>query len=250
VNPGAAEIECDGIRPQCNGQDITADFVDNDHDGFFVNTTALTDAQLAACRANNLHFPDCNDNSASAHPGLNEADAPFRQILPNGGFGDGLDNDCNGLVDDVISGAVRFTLSGRIINLDGSSKRKLDVDSSDEESCTNVIIELQLTNTAKFNDASNVIIQGKIQLSGGKVAATLLGELGQYGVKVDPKSGVISWVQFKLPKFDPAGVLNVQTVRVPFCAHDAKAPHSVRLRVVRVDQLDFDIKPQELTLVQ
>jgi len=256
VHPGATEIPCDGIRQDCNGQDIAATFVDHDNDGFLVNTTVLSDADAAACRANNLHFPDCNDNSASAHPGLSELDAPFRQILPNGGFGDGLDNDCNGLIDDLIGGAVRFQLSGQILNLDRSRKRTVYAtdsilgDSSDE-SCTNIVVELQLTNTAVFNDATNVIIQGKITLShGAKVAATVLGQLGQYGFKVDAKTGAITWVQFKLAKFDPAGVLNVQKIHLPICAHDANAPLTVHLAVVRQDQIDFDITPPHLTLSQ
>jgi len=256
VHPGATEIVCDGIRQDCNGQDLAATFVDHDQDGFLVSTVTLSAADQAACRANNLHFPDCNDNSASAHPGLHELDAPFRQILPNGGFGDGLDNDCNGIVDDIIGGAVRFHLSGEIINLDRSRKRTIyAVDStlsdSDDESCTNIVVELRLTNVAVFNDATNVIIQGKITLShGAKVPVSVLGQLGQYGFKVDAKSGDITWVQFKLPKFDPAGVLNVQKVHLPVCAHDANAPLTVQLNVVREDQIDFDITPPHFKLSQ
>jgi len=256
VHPGATEIPCDFIRQDCNGADLASTFVDHDGDNFFINTTPLTDAEAAACHANNIHFPDCNDNSASAHPGLSELDPPFRQILPNGGFGDGLDNDCNGLVDDLIGGAVRFQLSGQILNLDRSRKRTVYAsdsvlgDSSDE-SCTNIVVELQLTNTAKFNDATNVIIQGKIVLShGAKVSATVLGQLGQYGFKVDAKTGAITWVQFKLAKFDPAGVQNVQKIHLPICAHDASAPLTVHLAVVRQDQVDFDITPPHLTLSQ
>jgi len=256
VHPDAVEIPCDGLRQDCKGQDLAFFFVDQDHDGFQVNTTELSPAEVAACLANNLHFPDCDDNSASAHPGLSELDAPFRQVLPDGGFGDGLDNDCNGIVDDLIRDAVQFTLSGQILNLDRSRKRTVYAtdsvlgDSSDE-SCTNIVVELQLTNTAKFNDATNVIIQGKIVLShGAKVAATVLGQLGQYGFKVDAKTGGITWVQFKLAKFDAAGVLNVQKVHLPICAHDASAPLTVHLAVVRQDQLNFDLKEAQLTLSQ
>jgi len=256
VHPGATEIVCDGVRQDCNGQDLAATFVDHDGDGFLVNTTALTPAQIAACLANNLHFPDCNDNSASAHPGLHELDAPFRKVLPDGGFGDGLDNDCNGIVDDIIRDAVELELSGEILNLDRARKRTIyATDSvlgdSHDESCTNIVVELRLTNLAVFNEATNVIIQGKILLShGAKVPATVLGQLGQYGFKVDAKNGDITWVQFKLAKFDPAGVLNVQKVHLPVCAHDANAPLTVRLSVVREDQPDFNLTPATLTLTQ
>jgi len=256
IHPGATEIECDGIRQDCNGEDLAATFVDQDQDGFKINTTQLTPAEVAACMANNIHFPDCNDNSASAHPGLHELDAPFRTILPDGSFGDGLDNDCNGIVDDIIGGAVELQLSGEILNLDRSRKRTIyaadsALSESNEESCTNIVVELRLTNLAHFNDATNVIIQGKILLShGAKVPATVLGQLGQYGFKVDAKNGDITWVQFKLPKFDPAGVLNVQKVHLPVCAHDANAPLTLRLSVVRQDQPNFDAKPASLTLTQ
>ncbi|MBK8967800.1 MAG: T9SS type A sorting domain-containing protein [Lewinellaceae bacterium] len=97
IHPGAMEI-CDTIDNNCNG---TADeglplntyYLDLDGDSF--GTSILT---LAICSAetppgyanNNL---DCDDTNPDVNPDATE--------VP-----DGLDNDCNGLVDDGVSSAI------------------------------------------------------------------------------------------------------------------------------------------------
>jgi len=259
INPLQPEILCDGIDQDCKDGDIAFNFVDKDNDKFLINTTALTAAEEAACRANGLNVFDCDDTKANVRPGLKEID--FRAVKANGDFGDGLDNDCNGLVDDIIKDAIRLQLSGQIINLASSSRKRtvFSTDSYDSSSsssssssdpCTNVIIELALTNTAN-NEAVNVIIQGKILLPhNSKFEQTVLGELGRYGFKIDPKTGAVTWVQFRLGRRDPANITNRQTIQLPICSENPSGPITVSLAVVRTEQLDFDLKPARLELKQ
>lgn len=92
VHPGALEI-CDGLDNNCNGLPddglaFSTYYQDADGDGF--GTVAATDtnclgAAPAGFVANNL---DCDDSDPDISP-----DAP--ELI------DGLDNDCNGLTDDV-----------------------------------------------------------------------------------------------------------------------------------------------------
>ena len=67
IYPGAAEVCGDGIDQDCNGSDLLC--TDNDGDGFPEDI-------------------DCDDNNASRYPGAPE-------------ICDGIDNDCNGLVDQA-----------------------------------------------------------------------------------------------------------------------------------------------------
>ncbi|HND29046.1 MAG TPA: putative metal-binding motif-containing protein, partial [Myxococcota bacterium] len=90
VNPDAEEV-CDGLDNDCNQavDDAPADgssfFADTDGDGFGDPATAtIACAAAAGYVADNT---DCNDQSSSMAPGLDE-------------ICDGLDNDCNGAVDD------------------------------------------------------------------------------------------------------------------------------------------------------
>lgn len=105
-NPGATE-RCDGLDNNCNGLaddalEIFTYYVDTDDDGFgnteVVLDTCLTDVPDGYAM-NNL---DCNDAEASAYP-----NAP--EIV------DGLDNDCNGLVDDVSSTGSPFSGNKRLM---------------------------------------------------------------------------------------------------------------------------------------
>jgi hypothetical protein len=258
IFPGATEIVCDAIDQNCDGDDIAFHFVDKDNDTYLINTTPLTPAEEAACRANGLNVFDCDDTRANVHPGLREID--FRAVKPNFDFGDDLDNDCNGIVDDIIRDAIRLRLSGQIINLDAQRKRTVFVDesasssssssSSSSDSCVNVIVELELTNLSN-NEARNVIIQGKILLPhDSHFEQTVLGELGRYGFKVDAKTGAVTWVQFRLGRRDPANVTNRQTIQLPICAENPSGPTTVHLAVVRTEQLDFDLQPARLELKQ
>ena len=93
-NPEAVE-SCDGIDNNCNdlideGIDQFTYFVDADGDGFGDPMAAPLDTCLIAAPAGFvINNTDCNDNAAAANPDASEV------------F-DGIDNDCNGLVDDVV----------------------------------------------------------------------------------------------------------------------------------------------------
>ena len=97
--PGAIEV-CDGVDNDCNGQvdDGAAAvgsswFADADADGYGDPGTVLTAcSQPAGFVLNSL---DCDDGNSAAHPGTYEVC-------------DGVDNDCDGAVDEA--GALNTTL--------------------------------------------------------------------------------------------------------------------------------------------
>ena len=99
VHPGADEV-CDGIDNDCNGKVDEADpgldaastttyFHDGDGDGYgdpsSVEQACVQPAEYVA------NATDCNDQDAAVHPGADEVC-------------DGIDNDCNGLVDEADPG--------------------------------------------------------------------------------------------------------------------------------------------------
>ncbi|MEW6079601.1 MAG: MopE-related protein [Thermodesulfobacteriota bacterium] len=86
VHPDALEICDDGIDNDCDGQadeagDCSDACIDADGDGYYV---------VAGCGNAVNDGVDCNDNNASIHPGA-------REIC------EGLDNDCDGQVDEGCS---------------------------------------------------------------------------------------------------------------------------------------------------
>jgi hypothetical protein len=92
IFPAATE-KCDGIDNNCNGSidENLPQFVyypDGDGDGYGTEAGALSTCQSTAPGGFVLNSLDCNDAQATVYPGADEVN-------------DGLDNDCDGLVDET-----------------------------------------------------------------------------------------------------------------------------------------------------
>ena len=86
-NPGASE-RCNGYDDNCDGvadEGLGTYYVDGDGDGY-----GDPEQRLEGCHPDQVtNSEDCDDETSSVHPGAPETC-------------DGIDNDCDGVVDDVI----------------------------------------------------------------------------------------------------------------------------------------------------
>ncbi len=91
INPAATEV-CDGLDNDCDGDTDEADATDAstwyiDYDGDGYGSTSYTSAACTQPSGYVSDDSDCDDSSADAHPGGTE-------------ICDGMDNDCDGTVDE------------------------------------------------------------------------------------------------------------------------------------------------------
>lgn len=93
INPNAIEV-CDGQDNNCNAQvdelPVFTFYLDADHDGYGSSAQSLDTCITSAPTGYAINNLDCNDSNPNIHPGAEE-------VL------DGLDNDCNGMIDDVVN---------------------------------------------------------------------------------------------------------------------------------------------------
>lgn len=96
INPGATET-CDGVDNDCDGEideDVSSTYYqDADNDGFGDSGTSMM-----ACEAMDGYVPvdgDCQDSDATIYPDAEE-------------LCDGLDNDCNDIIDDGLGSSTWY----------------------------------------------------------------------------------------------------------------------------------------------
>ena len=85
IYPGAPEISDDGVDQDCNDYDTITCYVDNDQDGYgSLTKTLANDGSCDTSQNESSTSDDCNDSTASIHPGAVEWVA------------DGIDQNCDG----------------------------------------------------------------------------------------------------------------------------------------------------------
>ncbi len=85
IHPGAPELPADGVDENCDGQESC--WADTDGDGFGGAATVSTTNFACNGAGQSANALDCDDTRADIHPGVPE-------------ICNGLDDDCDGLVDE------------------------------------------------------------------------------------------------------------------------------------------------------
>ena len=147
VHPGASEVcddkdnNCDGVINEGDAAKVTY-YEDSDNDGFG-NPNSVT-AECTQPIGYVSNGTDCNDNNPNVNPGTSE-------------ICDGLDNDCNGLVDD-----------GLTFDADGDGHTSLDSCAGTRDDCddTNSDVYPGATEICDDidNDCDGTIDEGLINL--------------------------------------------------------------------------------------
>jgi len=147
INPGATEV-CDGVDNNCNslvddGLTFTNYYVDGDGDGFGAGAAQSLCANPGAGYSTNN--TDCDDNENTTYPGAPE-------------LCDGVDNDCNSIIDDNITYTTYY--------VDGDTDGYGDINDAGTSLCTNPGAGYS-TNNTDCNDADGAINPGATEVCDG-----------------------------------------------------------------------------------
>jgi len=115
VHPGALEVSDDGIDQDCSGADTVTCWEDEDGDGFGGDVPLLAEGECDGDGLSDLDT-DCDDEDDQVYP-----DAPE--------LCDGVDNDCDGAVDDDVEAWDWFA------DADGDGAGDPDAPFEDNPSC-------------------------------------------------------------------------------------------------------------------
>src|SRR5207237_829011 len=124
------------------------------------------------------------------------------------GFGDLVDNDCDGVVDDLIATSGNIVLrreAFHAFDVSDSDRKRHEHDDDDDSSasrsqreCHAESLTVSVENTGHI-DVADVVIRGQLTLArGGSLTDYIFGDLTTFGVKVDKSSLRVAWVQFSL----------------------------------------------------
>ncbi|MFH0869341.1 MAG: MopE-related protein [archaeon] len=137
-----ADNDCDGtVDEGCSGN-ITC-YVDADKDGYGTTTTIIsTDGPCSTMQGESSNSNDCNDGNAAVHPWAAEVC-------------DGIDNDCDGDVDESTGGA-SCTVSGKL----GVCAKGAQVCASGQLTCIQTVFPTTEVCDGFDNDCDGTVDEG------------------------------------------------------------------------------------------